>query len=283
MKQLLITNFFLIFSLIVFSQNDSSVFVAAKWETQTVAPGTTWKHYHFNNKNLFNANQNINILDITLKKKKAIALAGEAKDLKPVSEFGRQTGAIAAINGNFFDVKNGGSVDYTKVHDTVLNQNRLGAKRTRARHQQLALVIKKGKLRFEKWDGSPDWESKIKAGDVMLTGPLLLWQGERQALDTGVFNHVRHPRSAIALLGKKRVLFITVDGRNEQAAGMTLPELANIIKWLQAKHGVNLDGGGSTTLWINNQPGNGVVNYPSDNKKWDHEGERKVANVILVK
>jgi exopolysaccharide biosynthesis protein len=74
-----------------------------------------------------------------------------------------------------------------------------------------------------------------------------------------------------------------VDGRNEQSAGMTLPELANIIKWLKAQDGINLDGGGSTTLWISNQPDNGVVNYPTDNKKWDHAGERKVANVVIVK
>jgi exopolysaccharide biosynthesis protein len=44
-----------------------------------------------------------------------------------------------------------------------------------------------------------------------------------------------------------------------------------------------MDGGGSTTMWVKNQPDNGVVNYPSDNKKWDHYGERKVANVILVR
>ncbi|WP_205510887.1 phosphodiester glycosidase family protein [Longitalea arenae] len=283
MKQSLIAAFLLINSLVVFSQNDSLVFVSAKWETQKIAPGITWKHYHFNNKDLFNANQNINIIDINLKKKRAIAIACEAKALKPVSEFGQAAGALAAINGNFFDIKNGGSVDYVRVHDSVISQNRLWANNTRARHQHSALVIKKGKLHIAKWDSSADWESKIKAADVMLTGPLLLWQGERQALDTGEFNHRRHPRSAIACMSKKRVLFITVDGRHEQSAGMSLPELTNIIKWLAAKDGVNLDGGGSTTLWISQQPGNGVVNYPSDNKKWDHEGQRKVANVILVK
>jgi len=55
------------------------------------------------------------------------------------------------------------------------------------------------------------------------------------------------------------------------------------MKWLKVQNGINMDGGGSTTLWISNQPGNGVVNYPTDNKKWDHEGERKVANVVIVK
>jgi exopolysaccharide biosynthesis protein len=286
MKQSLLVFVLFIYTSALFSQNDSTVFVTAQWETQNITRGIVWKHAHFN-KNLFNSNQNINILEIKLKKKRAIALAialaCEAKTLKPVSEYGRSTGAIAAINGNFFDIKNGGSVDFIKMNDSVLSNNRLWANNTRARHQQAALVIHKGKLRIAKWDGSANWESKLKAADVMNTGPLLLWQGERQQLDTGEFNRARHPRTAIAYLGKKRVLFITVDGRNEQSAGMSLPELASIIKWLKAKDGINMDGGGSTTMWINNQPDNGVVNYPTDNKKWDHAGERKVANVIIVK
>jgi exopolysaccharide biosynthesis protein len=282
MKQYIIVSILFLSFHHLFAQQDSTVFTTVQWETQTISPGIVWKHHHFK-KDLFNANQNINILEIKLKKKTAIALACEAKIVKPVSEFGQSTNAIAAINGNFFDIKNGGSVDYTKVHDSVLSQNRLWANNTRARHQQAALVIHKGKLRIAKWDSSADWESKLKATDVMLSGPLLLWQGDRQPLDTGEFNHVRHPRTAIAYLGKKKVLFITVDGRNEQAAGMTLPELTSIIKWLKAQDGINMDGGGSTTLWINNQPDNGVVNYPTDNKKWDHAGQRKVANVVIVK
>jgi exopolysaccharide biosynthesis protein len=281
MKHFLITLLLIRVSTALFSQ-DSLVFVHAQWKTQTIAPGVTWKQYHFD-KNLFQSNQHINIIEIKLKKKRAIALSCEARTLKPVSEFGKSTGALAAINGNFFDIKNGGSVDYIKLNDSLLSDNRLWANNTRARHQQAAIVIRKGKLRIAKWDSSANWESTLKGRDVMNSGPLLVWQGNRQPLDTGEFNYARHPRTAIACLNKKRILFITVDGRNEQAAGMSLPELASIIKWLKARDGINMDGGGSTTLWINNQPGNGVVNYPSDNKKWDHEGERKVANVIIVK
>lgn len=282
MKQSIATIILLAFSFSLFSQQDSIVFSTTQWETQNIAPGVVWKHYHFN-KDLFNSNQNINIVEIKLKKKRTIALACEAKTLKPTSEFGKQTGAIVAINGNFFDVKNGGSVDYIKQNDSIVSNNRLWPNNIRARHQQAALVIKKGKLRIAKWDSSANWESTLNAANVMNTGPLLLWQSNRQPLDTSEFNHARHPRTAIACLGKKRVVFITVDGRNEQAAGMSLYELASIIKWLKARDGINMDGGGSTTMYINNQPDNGVVNYPTDNKKWDHGGERKVANVVIVK
>src|ERR1044072_1130745 len=118
MKQSLLTIIFSILVLSLFSQQDSITFSTAQWQTQTIAPGVVWKHYHFN-KDLFNSNQNINIIEIKLKKKRAIALACEAKTLKPVSEFGRSVSAIAAINGNFFDIKNGGSVDYIKLNDSV--------------------------------------------------------------------------------------------------------------------------------------------------------------------
>ncbi len=64
---------------------------------------------------------------------------------------------------------------------------------------------------------------------------------------------------------------------------MTLYELAEMMRLLKCRDAVNLDGGGSTTMWIDGKPFNGVVNMPSDNKKWDHEGERAVANILIVK
>jgi exopolysaccharide biosynthesis protein len=42
---------------------------------------------------------------------------------------------------------------------------------------------------------------------------------------------------------------------------------------------INLDGGGSTTLWSEKI---GVINHPYDNKKWDNEGERAVPNLIVA-
>jgi hypothetical protein len=36
-------------------------------------------------------------------------------------------------------------------------------------------------------------------------------------------------------------------------------------------------------MWIKGQPDNGIVNHPTDNKKFDHYGERKVANALIIK
>jgi exopolysaccharide biosynthesis protein len=63
---------------------------------------------------------------------------------------------------------------------------------------------------------------------------------------------------------------------------MNLIELQQVMRWLGCVSALNLDGGGSSTMYIKGEPENGVVNYPSDNKKFDHAGEREVANTVLL-
>ena len=73
---------------------------------------------------------------------------------------------------------------------------------------------------------------------------------------------------------------IVVDGRFPgQAAGMTIGELIYLVRQLGLYSALNLDGGGSSTLWCEEA---GVVNRPSDNRRFDHEGERRVTNCIAV-
>jgi len=64
-----------------------------------------------------------------------------------------------------------------------------------------------------------------------------------------------------------------VDGRQRDlSAGMTLDELARHLVGLGCLEAMNLDGGGSTTLWFDGQ----VRNRPCDGY------ERTVANSVLV-
>lgn len=202
--------------------------------------------------------------------------------LKLTSDFGKEWQAIAALNGTFFDIKNGGSVDFLKADGQIINENKLRENGSRADHQKAAIILKNGKLDIGKWDGTTDWEKHLQGEDIMLSGPLLVLGSQSEKIDSTTFSKTRHPRTAIAVT-KNRILLITVDGRDEHAAGMNLFELARILKWLGTVDGINLDGGGSTALWIYSQPENGIVNFPCDNKIWDHAGERKVANVLLLK
>lgn len=268
-----------------YAQNlDSITVVKTKWQRTRVAKQVRLFRYHFDQKNLFAANENISFLEIKNTGRKAVfALGAEERELITTSNFGIRDTAIAAVNGNFFDVKNGGSVDFVKVKGNIINTNRLDKEGNRARHQQAAVVIDNGKISIKKWDGTADWETKLMEQNIMLNGPLLTYNDVDELLDTTSFTRLRHPRTCLGVKPNGRIILLTVDGRNEKSAGMSLHELGKLMKWLGCKSAINFDGGGSTTLWVAGMPDSGVVNYPTDNKKWDHEGQRKVANVVLVK
>jgi exopolysaccharide biosynthesis protein len=284
-KRLLFAVTLFTYSLSAFSQNaDSLTLVKTRWQKNRIAKQVVLYRHHFDQKNLFAANENISFLEIKNTGRKAVfAIGAEEKELMSTSNFGLRDTAIAAVNGNFFDVKNGGSVDFVRVKGKTINTNRLDKNGNRARHQEAAVVIENGKISIKKWDGSADWESKLTAENVLLNGPLLTLNHVDETLDTAGFNRLRHPRSCLGIKANGRVVLLTVDGRNENSAGMSLFELTRLMRWLGCTSAINFDGGGSTTLWVNGMEGNGVINYPTDNKKWDHEGQRKVANVILVK
>ena len=88
------------------------------------------------------------------------------------------------------------------------------------------------------------------------------------------FSAGRHPRTAVGFSRDSATLYLlTVDGRRESDAGMTLAELANAMIQLGAYEAMNFDGGGSTTMVVEGQ----VVNKPSD-----RTGERPVGSGLLI-
>ena len=88
------------------------------------------------------------------------------------------------------------------------------------------------------------------------------------------FSAARHPRSAVGFTRDSSLaLFVVVDGRRPWSVGMSLSELGAAMLALGAWDAMNLDGGGSSTLWIRGS----VVNYPSD-----PAGERAVGNALFI-
>ena len=114
---------------------------------------------------------------------------------------------------------------------------------------------------------SPAKEIKLKNTSYNTAGPLLLNNGniiqEYAAEDiSSSFINTRHPRTAVGISKDENTLYLlTVDGRQQALSmGMSLPELAGFLKDTGSYHAYNLDGGGSTTMVINNK----IVNSPSD-------------------
>ena len=91
--------------------------------------------------------------------------------------------------------------------------------------------------------------------------------------------HDFHPRSAVGISRDGRYLILmTVDGRQPgYSEGASTAETAEWLRKLGAYNGLNLDGGGSTTLVIEGPQGSPVVlNRPSG------KSERRVANHLGV-
>lgn len=57
-------------------------------------------------------------------------------------------------------------------------------------------------------------------------------------------------------------------------------ELLAIARWLGCTSALNLDGGGSSSLWT---AAEGTINYPCDNHTFDHLGLRRIPNIIVVR
>lgn len=68
----------------------------------------------------------------------------------------------------------------------------------------------------------------------------------------------RNPRTAIGYTADNNFIIVTVDGREKASVGMTLNELANFMQSIGCYNAMNLDGGGSTVLYVNGR----VVNHP---------------------
>jgi exopolysaccharide biosynthesis protein len=207
-----------------------------------------------------------------------------AKDsLIKTSSFARQSNAVAAINGGFFDMKAGGSVSFLYSDGKVIHQNKPNLLPIENEIGANALVIfENGRSEITSTQGTQRIPSINSVEDALVTGPLLIKNNQINELQKRPFNDLKHPRSVICL-NKKEIWLVAVDGRHKEAVGLNLNELAQFLLSCHCTNAINLDGGGSTSLFVHTKKINGIVNHPSDNKKFDAEGERPVANILFLK
>lgn len=113
---------------------------------------------------------------------------------------------------------------------------------------------------------------------VLAGGPRLLEAGspkissEAERFQADVVRG-RAPRTAVGVTPTGELLLVTVDGRDSKhSIGLTLTELASLMQELGAQDALNLDGGGSTTAYLEGL----TLNRPSDGS------ERPVSNALLI-
>jgi len=255
-------------------------FGSIKWNREKIAPGLLWKSSHTILDD--SVPQNINVFRVNLKKRK-IAISYDPLKNTAVSKQVSGTDAIAAVNGGFFDFRNGGTVTYLKSAGRIADKD-TAKKWSRNSNINGAVMIKSGARVFiDKAMPNSWYDAHNEYEDVLLTGPLMVKGRNKVSLPSTSLTINIHPRTAIGIRNHRRVILVTLDGRTNEAFGMTIDELADLMKLLGCHDAVNLDGGGSTTMWIRGKPFNGIVNMPCDNRKFDHEGERSSSDIFVIR
>lgn len=259
---------------------DSIAIVSAQWERTVFADGIVHKRAII--PSLYKGPQHINIIEIPSNRKLHFGI-GVDETMVPISQLAPEHQALAAINGSFYNMQKGNSVCYLRAGKEVVDTTLTREFKLRVTG---AVYTHKKKLRILPWSREIETRYKKKKGVVLASGPLLMEDGKTCSWDMcdSSFVATKHPRSAIFTTKNKKTILITVDGRSQgNAIGVSIPELAHLTRILGGMDALNLDGGGSTTLWIKGAPENGVLNCPSDNGKFDHQGERRIPNIIYVR
>jgi MYXO-CTERM domain-containing protein len=211
------------------------------------------------------ANQNINVLVIDLCAPGVSVRATKSSERqRTVSSFGTLVGAEAAINGDFFSFS-----DYSTNGPSMSG----GAAWGGTDHNYVA-PVQFGPNRIalpghEATGGVGAWAREVVSGH-----PTLLVGNVARDNNGDTLCTARHPRTVLGLSANKQTLFLAVvDGRATNRIGMTCDELGALLKGLGATDAVNLDGGGSSAMWV---AGTGVLNFPSDGS------QRVVANHLAI-
>jgi uncharacterized protein YigE (DUF2233 family) len=99
--------------------------------------------------------------------------------------------------------------------------------------------------------------------------PMLVRDGEIDTISLDTFEHSRnrHPRTAVGVSRDGHTVYLVVaDGRRAHSKGLNLYELSELLLELGAHDAINLDGGGSSTMYV--EALGGVVNAPSGGR-WE--------------
>jgi len=179
--------------------------------------------------------------------------------------------AILAVNGDYYGADRSGYV----IKNGVIYRNTV---RSDSEYPDLA-VYKDGSFKII-YETEVTAEELLADGVVNLFafGPSLVENGEisvdkntevRQAM-------TKNPRTAIGIVDKNHYILVVSDGRTNESEGLSLYELAEVLKEYGATTAYNLDGGGSSTMYFN---GN-IVNNPTTNGH--NISEREVSDIVYI-
>lgn len=187
------------------------------------------------------------------------------------SETAANNNAILAVNGDYYGANTTGYVIRNGVvyRDTVREDSSNG---------DLA-IYKDGSFKII-YEDQVSADQLVKDGVVNLLafGPALVENGEI-VVDTNSEvgqSMSSNPRTAIGIIDENHYIIIVSDGRTSESEGLSLYQMAEIMKSYGVETAYNLDGGGSSTLYFNGQ----VINKPTTNG--NTISERSVSDIVYI-
>lgn len=187
------------------------------------------------------------------------------------SETAADNNAILAVNGDYYGANSTGYVIRNGVvyRDTVREDSSNG---------DLA-IYKDGSFKII-YEDQISADQLVKDGVVNLLafGPALVENGE---IAVGTNEEVgqamaSNPRTAIGIIDENQYIIVVSDGRTSESKGLSLYQMAEVMKSYGVKTAYNLDGGGSSTLYFNGQ----VINKPTTGG--NKISERAVSDIVYI-
>ena len=187
------------------------------------------------------------------------------------SETAADNNAILAVNGDYYGANSTGYVIRNGVvyRDTVRENSSNG---------DLA-IYKDGSFKII-YEDQISADQLVKDGVVNLLafGPALVENGE---IAVGTNEEVgqamaSNPRTSIGIIDENHYIIVVSDGRTSESKGLSLYQMAEVMKSYGVKTAYNLDGGGSSTLYFNGQ----VINKPTTGG--NKISERAVSDIVYI-
>ena len=181
-----------------------------------------------------------------------------------------ENNAILAVNGDYYGANSTGYVIRNGVvyRDTVREDSSNG---------DLA-IYKDGSFKAI-------YEDEITADQLVKDGVVNLLAFGPSLVEDGVItvdtnsevgqSMASNPRTAIGIIDENHYIIVVSDGRTSESEGLSLYQLAEVMKSYGVKTAYNLDGGGSSTLYFNGQ----VINKPTTNGTIS---ERAVSDIVYI-
>lgn len=182
-----------------------------------------------------------------------------------------ENNAILAVNGDYYGANSSGYV----IRNGVVYRDSV---REDASNGDLA-IYKDGSFKII-YENQISADQLVQDGVVNLLafGPSLVENGE---ISVGINTEVgqamaSNPHTAIGIIDENHYIIVVSDGRTSESKGLSLYQMAEVMKSYGVKTAYNLDGGGSSTLYFNGQ----VINKPTTGGS--KISERAVSDIVYI-